>query len=368
MTITPTKIVQHLKQYLPLFTSVFTEQLTISAASMGAFNILTITSADHGKVPGQYIVMTEGTSRNPLSDAVLNDGTVIFTTGFEHDQTRPKLPGDKQTLILDGFGNAWDDEHEIIDIPNRWQFVINLPPGETLAPVLGGGEYLVDNIPLGAHPIDTVIDDDNFTVDLSYAPDQPTGTIDNLSTIGGFRIAAAADFERAKAAYSKHATGKPYLFVIMTDADVNKDRHTLNDGVAGFTRQDEWLLKILQNFSTTVFIPTTEDISGSNAQDLAYGAITRALISALFGAVLDDDSIIKYVAVPSGHGPGEYNSAYYAHVWDWQAPTAIHYEDGFLIQATAAFRDIQQTLDILNDDQAQMSSQIDLDDEPMPGT
>lgn len=365
MSVTPTQIVQHLQTHLPLFTSAFTDFLTVSAASVGAGNILTVTSAGHGKAPDQYVVISGGTTRNELTTATLIGDTVEFTTAFEHDLTEPQLAGDDQTLELGGFGTVWDGTHDIFLVPNRQEFTIDLPAGEVAAPALDGNQYLIDALPSGAYPIATTPDLDTFTIDLSESPELPQGVVDGLEIIAGFRIAAAANFERAKAAYSKQPTGDPYLFVIMTDTDVSKDRHTLNDGVAGLTAQDERLLRLLQSFSTTVFIPTTEDTAGAGAQNLAYGSIMTALLSALFCSAVESESIIKYLTVPVGMGPGEYNSAYYVHVYDWQIPLVINYSDGLLVQSDVAFRDILQTLNFANDDQAQMINTIDLDDEPL---
>lgn len=365
MSLTPSTIVKHLKTYLPLHTSAFTDLLTISAASMGASNILTITSTAHGKSPGQYIVITGGTTRNILVGATLQpDDTVEFETGYDHDLTLPALPLDDQTLRLAGFGSVWDGDHSIIDVPNRRNFNVNLPTGETLAPTLDGNQYLVESIPTGAYQVATVPTADTFTIDLSTAPPMPLGTVDGVTVISGFRIAAAANFERAKAAYSEQGDGEYYLFVIMTDTDVNKDRHSLNDAVAGLTVQDERLIRLIQNFSTSVFIPTTGDLAGGDAQEYAYGELTEALLATLFAAPMDD-SMIRYLAVPVGSGPGEYNSAYYVHVFDWQQMNVVNFEAGFNAQDDVAFRDISQALSVLADDQAQMTLDIDLDVEPI---
>lgn len=366
--ITPSDIVRHLKTYLPIFTDKFTETLTVSAAAISAGNILTVSSTAHGKTVGQSVVISSGTVRNPLVGSTLITGTLFdgveFTTGTDHDLIRPSQPLDDQTLTLAGFGNVWDGEFTILNVRNRRNFTVALPSGETTAPPVDGSQYLIESLTFGVQTIATVPDVNTFTVDLSVAATLPIGPVDNLSVISGFRIAAAADFRRAEAAYSKQNTGEPYLFVIMTDTDVSKDRHTLNDGVAGLTRQDEMLLRLLQSFSTSVFIPTTEDLSGADAQDLAYGSVFGALLQALFGYE-PDGSQIRYLNVPSGHGPGEYNSAYYVHVYDWQLPDVINYEDGFLEQPDVAFRDIEQTLKLFNDSEAEMLLNINLDDEPL---
>lgn len=365
MSLTPSNIVSHLKTYLPRFTDKFTETLTVTSAAIGAANILTVTATNHGLLPGRYILITTGTVRNTLTASSLIDPTVEFTTAYDHDLTKPHLPNDDYYLTLGGFGNVWDGQHEIIEVPNRRNFEVNLPEGETSAPTVDGSQYLMENIPKGAYPIDTVPTADTFTVDLSAARSLPVGSIDNIEIITGFRISAAADINRAREVYSRQDTEKAYLFVIMTDTDTSRDRNILNDSIAELSRNHFMFLRLLYSFSTTVFIPTTEDISGANAQESAYGEIFDALIQSLFGFAIDG-GMYKSISVPSSNGMGEYNSAYYTHVYEWQLPFVINWEDGIPFPEDTAFRDIDYNHLIGGDDTTPMTIlPIDLDEEPL---
>jgi hypothetical protein len=346
----------------------FTSFLTVSSASVDASNILTVNSTAHGKSPADNMVVSGGTVRNPLSGSELIDDTVKFTTKYEHDFIKPSLPGDDQILMLDGFGNVWDDTFDIIDVPNRMTFIVNLPEGETLAPSVDESQYLIEERTAGVSGVQiiaTVPDVDSFTIDLSGIPSLPIGPVDDLTIISGFRISAVADFKRAQAVYSEQTSGDAYLFVIMTDGDVSKDRHTLSDAVADFTNQDLNKLSILRNFSTVVFLPTGADLSGVDAQDLAYSTIYSSLLASLFGFSEESERAIKFKAVPVGDGPAEYNSAYYAHTYDWQLPTVLTFEDGFLQVTSVAFRDIAATFKLFNDPYAEMSVNIDLDEDEL---
>ena len=366
--ITPSEIVRQIKTYLPLFTDRFTELLPVTSATVDASNIVTVLSPAHGKTPGQSVIVSGGTTRNPLSTSALSadELRVTFTTKYDHDLIRPSQPLDDLTLTLAGFGNVWDDVFDIIDVPNRRNFTVLLPDGETVAPPVDESQYLIDTRTglAGVQVIATVPSVGVFTIDLAGVPPLPPGQVDGLSIISGFRVSAAADFKRAQAVYAKQDSGNDYLFVIMTDGDISKDRHTLNDGVAGMNSQDMNLIRMLRNFSTVVFIPTGDDLSGANAQDAAYNEIYAALLSTLFGYE-QSDQVIKYGAVPSGDGPAEYNTAYYAHTYDWQIPGSITYQDGFLQQPDVAFRDIAQTLRMFNDAEAEMIVNINLDEEPL---
>ena len=357
MSLKPSEIVTHLKKHLPRFTDLFTESLNVTAAAISSGNILTLTSVGHGKSPGQYVVISDGTVRNTIVTATLINPTVEFTTEYPHDLTKPSLPNDDYYLTMGGFGNDFDGQQEIIEVPNRYNFEVNLPSDEIVpgggvgfpltfpilfsgwTPTLVGTEYLSEAIPAGAYPIATTPDLDTITIDLSSARTLPEGTVDDIKVVSGFRIAAAADINRATDIYSKQATGAAYLFVIMTDMDVSKDRNILNDSIAELTRKDLLFLRLLQSFSTTVFLPTTEDLSGTDAQELAYDEVFTALLKTLYGYSIDG-SMYKAVSVPAGMGPGEYNSAYYTHVYDWQLPYIINFEDATPHDDDRAFRDI----------------------------
>jgi hypothetical protein len=367
--ITPTEITTHLQTYLPIFTDKFTEFMTVISASMGASNVVTVNVTAHGKSPGDSVVVTAGTTRNELTAAILSGSSVIFTTAAQHDLIKPSQPLDVTEITLAGFtggGTAWNGTHTILDVPDRTSFTLALPGAEVAPPSLDGGQYLMEQRPAGLNGLQviaTVPTADSFTIDYSSVPDMPDGVIDNMSIIKKFRIYAVADFKRAQAVYTEQSAGKLSLFLIMGDGDVSKDRHTLNDGTAGLTVQDLGLLRILRDFSTVVFIPTGADLSGSDAQDLAYNEIMIALLKTMFGFTdFAGGSAIQYIAVPTGDGPTEYNTAYYGHAYGWQLPHTITYEDGFLVQQSVAFRDIAQTLKLFADDQAEMTANINLDE------
>lgn len=378
MSLLPSALIRHIKTYLPRFTDLFTETLAVTSASVSVGNILTVNSTAHGKSPGQYLAITAGSVRNSLASTSLSDDIVTFETVYDHDLTKPSLINDDYFLTLGGFLDSFDGTHQIVGVPNRRTFEIALPTGAGAAPSIGGivfpigfpilfdgGKYLLESIPAGAYQIDTVPDVDSFTIDLSSARTLPIGYVDGLEVISGYRISAAADINRARDIYSKQDTGKAYLFLIMTDTDVSKDRDILNDSIAELNRNDMMILRLLQSFSTTVFLPTTDDIAGVNAQELAYGEVFTALLKSLFGYTIDG-GMTKSVSVPAGMGPGEYNSAFYTHVYDWQLPFVINYEDALPIEPDVAFRDIDYHHLIGGDDTENMTViPINIDEVPL---
>lgn len=366
--ITPRDVMAHLWRYLPSVTSLFNEQLTITNVTVTG-GIITGTITDGTPTVGQKLLLSGIKVRNPITAYVDNgDGTARFTTANDHDQTEARQRLDTQQLQLGGITpSVWNGFYDLDSVPNRRTFEVTIPVGAT-APT---GGYLIEQ-PTGVLGIGTVtsVVGTTVTIDPAEGIFHYDGVIDTITVNTKIRARAAADIERAAAIYTKQSSQKPFIFVIMTDVSVSKDRHTPNDGLATFTKQDMRLLRLLQNFAIAVFFPTHDDVGGDNAQHMAYGEVYEALTNIFYGFGFSDESAIQYVTVSAGHGPGIYNSAYYLHVYDWQVPNVVTFESGFDGQSPfitdVAFRDINQSLYVNNSDKAIMSMALDLDEEPLP--
>ncbi len=354
--------------FLPRLTDIFTSSYLVTGCT-SADTTLSVNIINSGVAVDQQVILSAGTSRNELTTAVLSadETSVIFGTLYEHDLITPSQVNDDQTLTISGFdSDDWDGEHDIGYVKNRMFFEINLPDGITTAPTLDGDQYLSASVDLGLQTVATLVDNNNFTIEITDVPSMPTGTVDGLEIIYGFRIAAAADIARAQAAYAKQNQDEAYLFVIPADVDVSKDRHAQSDAIATFTRQNLMKLTVLQNFSTVVFLPTKTDTSGANAANLAYGDIFTALLRTLYGYSFEDtETAANYATVSNGHGIGIYNSAFLTHVFDWQSSAVITIDNGFDMAIDVAFRDIEMSSFLNDDDYAEMSVSINLDDDPI---
>jgi len=367
MSLTPNDVVFHLQKFLPSVSSRFSTAIAGTATALGS--TVTVSSIAHGLIVSNQIVVTAGVFSNLLVSVIDNgDGTVRFETDQEHDLTEPQQFADPTQLTLSGFGNVWDGTHDIVAIPNRKFFEIAFATGETVVPALGTG--LLDEPRsagiLGDQTIATVPDVDTFTFVVTGVPSLPTGVIQGFGAVSLLRIFGAADFERAKDLYNKQAKNEYALFVIMTDVTVSKDRNTSNDAIGAFAAQNFQKQTNLNNFSTVVFIPTKDDIAGNDAQQAAYDEIYKALLRVLYGFQFEDeDTALTYVTVSTGHGAGEYNTAFYVHVYDWQRPDVISADQGFNLEPDVAFRDINATFNNFGDEEAPLTVGINLDDEPI---
>ncbi len=367
--IKPSDIVEHLQRYLPHFTDIFSVPLNVNTVNVSG-NVFTVNAPTHGLSVNRKIIVSGGSFENKITSVVDNgDGTLRFGTAQEHDLTQPKQSNDPKTLFLTGIGSPWDGAHEIEAIPNREFFEIVFPSGETVPPDITNAFLLEerDSVFLGDVSVNTVIDTDNFTFVVEGVPDFPTGTIELAAITKNVRITGASDIDRAEKFYTKNATGEAFLFVIMNDADMSKDRRMENDGIGNYAVQNLGKQILLQDFSTVVFFPTDDSTTGFEVQDLAYGEVYRVLVKTLLGFFFDDpDTVQRFVTISTGHVPGIYKTSYYSHVYNWQVPSLITIEDdGFNLQQQVAFMDIFSTWKNNSDPEAILDLNIDLDEEPL---
>lgn len=366
----PTDLVLHLQENLPRFTNLFNDLLTVSSASVTAADTVAVVSTAHGLSVGNGVVFSGGTVENAISAVSLSDNILTFTTDNEHDLNAPAAPAIATTVTISGFTNAvYNTTHTLIGVPNRTKFQIALPTGETVAPTLNGNEVVDEDRSAGLKGIwevATTPDANNFTVTITDTPDLPLGPVNNLSVLSSTRIGAASDLARARQLYTQQTgPSKLWAFVIMGDVDVSKDRHTYNDATAGFTSQDFALLRLLQNFEVVVFFPINASLNAQAAQDLAYDTVFTALNNSLFLFGQSTSTVIDYITVPNGHGGAlPDDTAVYEHLYDWQLPAAINYEEGVVTARDVAFRDIDAIFELFGDEEAQMTANINLDEDP----
>lgn len=374
----PSNILSHLITFVPFFTDLFSVLLNVLFVTVGGNpRQLRITVINHGLDVGDSVLITEGLLLNSIiSIAAEGTSQVRFRTNEEHDLVSPNESriDEPFTVRLIGFTDSnWNDTFDLQYVPNRRHFVIDYPSGVTTLPTLNGSEKLIEDRNLGikgVNIIDTIVNQHSFTVAIpDNYPDLPTNnSVLNFKVLRNVRMANVTSIERAREIYTRQNPSAIWGFLIMGDVTTSKDRHTLNDATAGFTNQDLALLRFLQDFSFVVFIPTDTELTGTDAQDLAYREIFNALLNTLyaytFNTIDSSDSLVNYLTICTGHGPISLNNtAWYEHAYEWQLPSVIDFESGFLQVQDVAFRDILLSLYNNRDINAELSININLDEE-----
>jgi hypothetical protein len=354
----PSEIILHLRLHLPRHTDLFTETLDVDTATITDHSKITvITNTPHGLTTGNVVVVSSGILHNSIVSAneIVGTNFVRFTLADTHDFTTTNSDGEPQTVSLRGFSEqGWNTEHEIVLVEDVDSFAVEIPVGVTIPVVLTGNEIALENRSdgvIGNWAIEE-ISSTEFNITITNAPSLPfhqlqpiDKQIENFNVFAKSRIVVAADITRAEAMYTKvQNSQQAWLFLIMMSHDISRDRNTFNDSIATFTDQDEMLLLTIQNFSTAVFLDTSNSLSGAAAHEVVYGDLYEALNKTLFGYRSPIADFSRFLTVAAGHGPGTYNTSYYTHVYDWQLSQYINRDFGFSDTRDVAFRYISYDL------------------------
>ena len=70
--ITPSQVVKHLSTYLPFFTDIFNEEITVTKAEIETGGGLTVYAPSHGLNSGDGVVISSGLARNPLINVTIS--------------------------------------------------------------------------------------------------------------------------------------------------------------------------------------------------------------------------------------------------------------------------------------------------------
>jgi len=335
MKYTPNNIYNHLLTWIPQVTDLFTDEVTPSSAQIlaGSPQTLQITSTSHGFTAGQTIQVIDTLIDNRITAVNLVSGLLQLTTSKPHDLTT----GYTATML--GFTDSqYNGEFEVINVPTSTTFELNI---ETL-PVLSGNELLRENWSYGLNQplvIDSVTTN-TINILLTGLPEFDELQIPQIKYITGYRFGIVEDVKRLQEVYTENPPNDLWLYLIMEDYVISKDRNLVNDLNRADTIQTQAMIKAAGTFSIVVIIPTTNDIAARTAVQLAYNELYDLFLGYTAGASFIDG--IKYTCSLITHGSIAYNRAYYGHAYTFEQPIEYDFQDTFRTNGsiTRAFRRI----------------------------
>lgn len=354
-------VVTQLQLLLPKFSDKVSTILSISSiiASSGVATIQT--SSAHGLKSGQAVTIANVEVKTPITGVSKNGNLYTFITSPAHDLT--STWPEHANVILSGFTDgSWNGSFVLMSVPNRNTFVVQ---SINSLPTLNGNEALheirSDGINGRFQP--TIVNTTTFTVAGNFID----GTYTGGSVNSGVRIAGAVTIERAIEQYTEQNLADLWLFVVINDAEISKDRNTFSDATATRGRGDDIRVRIIDGFTITAVKNTTQDIAAVDALDICRHDLYSPILRSVYGARFDTglSGAADFKAVPTGHGLAAYEKAYLAYSYAFEFVMELTEADAVYEGDTRAFRDIDYTQEIGGDDTTDMTIlPINLDDNP----
>lgn len=357
-------VANQLKLLLPQYSTKFSDYLTASSiTSDGSVTTIVFTGA-HGLTTGNTLIFNSVARRTPISAVSQVGLNFTFTTSAPHDLTMNwyRNPKDKTTLNqvqLGGFTVAgWNQTHTLGAVPNRESFTIQ---SALAAPVLNGGEYLLEIDSAGLYGAKTVAVVNATTVTVSgvKAGTYSGGTISKVPRV---LVAMNAQDFWARLV-TPPSVNQNWIGIIPQDVSVSKDRSTLSDAIAERSKGEEFRLRLIDGFIILILIPAETQTAGALALDEARHTLRSVIYKCVMGMKLPtgvtNEGYMK--VVPVDDGMVKYDVSKLIYQYTFQYPYDLTEEDCVPSDQTSAFRDIDYTLEVGDG----MTAGIDLDDEPI---
>ena len=351
-------VIRQLQEYIPRHTALFGDDFSVSSMTRASTVVTVITSAVHGLVDDDNVFISGAVAPISITPLTQVDNIATAETASDHDLTE----GYQSVIDISGaVETAYNGERALLTVPNRRKFTYQIE-NDPLSPATGtpvlhdNGWYNGYN---GLHQI-TVVDTTTFTFETEKEPNSPAqGTI--IATTAT-RISGAVSIERAVEAYTPQLENEAWMFVVLGDVAVSKDRAMKNDATTIAHPGIQYRQRIIQPFSVYVFLDSTNSIAGRESRDLA-----EMIALPLYASLLGTKNIPSYLSEAqwaavtfNGHRFFGYNGSYYIHKYNFETVADITYNDTTGEGVNVAFRDI----DLSFVDGKAMAS-IDLDEEPL---
>lgn len=356
-------IVNQLRLVLPKYTSLFGDNLSVSSilASGGVATITT--SVAHGLGSGTNIVLKDVESQTAIN-SVSQDGLIFtFTTTTDHDLTL-NWPEHDYITLKDFTDGAWNGYFKLTSVPNRRTFKVQ---SSNSLPTLNGNEYLaevrIDGVN-GRYSISVI---DPTTISISGDFEDGDYQSGNISTAQ--RIAGSVTELRAFEQYTEKGLNDLWMFVIMGEASVSKDRSTYSDAVSTKPTGNDMRLRLIDGFSIFIIKNTSQDITANEAVDICRHTLLLPILRSINGIRFDTGLSYDgdFRTVLTGHSIFDYNRAILIYRYEFETVMDLTDDDTVQPEDTRAFRDIDYSLIVGGDDTEDMTiTNLDLDEEELP--
>lgn len=328
-------VVLQLQLLIPKFTDYFSDTIAfeVIAASGGAANIVAL---DHG-LPDQAPITISGVSQKTKIDGVSQDGFIFtFTTETAHDLTFD-YPGYENVELIGFTEPEWNDSFKLMAVPDRNTFKVQ---STNSLPIIAVDSALleerIDGVN-GRYAIDLVTED-LFRVNGDFAD----GSYSGGTIKAAVRIAGSVSIDRALDQYTAMGADELWMFVVMGDATVSKNRAAYSDATATIAPGEDIRSRIVDSFSVFIIKSVKDEIAAVNAVDIARHELLLPICKSLFGAMFSTGltGAGDFRAILTGHNFIEYERAWFLYQYTFELPYDLTLDDAVDEQDTRAFNEI----------------------------
>lgn len=356
-------VINQLRALVPKLVGSLTSQLVITSLT-SSVGTATVVATAHGLSTGGVVVIA-GVKTQIIISTMSRIGVIgTLITATDHDVTF----GHPVDVILVGSTEAeFNGTFTIMSVPNRR--TINFTMVDSGATSASGSPLLLNGFSVlstynGLKEV-TVVDVDTFTYTIPAGLFSPPN-IEEAFIRTSPRISGTISFERLLESYTEQSPDELWLFVSLGDVNSSKDRNILSDATSNSQRTDGYRQQILQPVSLFLVVPTSDEIAGREARDLAedmFQVLCKSILFSKFdsGLFVGKQGPLQFIS----HGLRFYNTAFYIHEYIFEQVVDLTFDDTVGADDDVAFRDIELIMSLSIGTMEAFAKNIDLDDEPL---
>lgn len=325
------ELVTHVQSILPLYNSNLSVSKPITDLTKSG-NDVTVSCIQHGLSVGDNLLLSGIKTDIQITDITTVNGVATATCATDHDLSYPYI----NKVNISSTESAYNGDKKITSVPSSTTFTFNV----TGTPVQSIGTlHTFHSVGFnGWHKVSAVLDANKFQ--FVFNNDRLTaGSGSDMKLVTGLQISSVATLDRAIKLYTDKQINTPFLFIVPEGSDASADRNTQNDANSETTSTEQFYLKLINNFSFYLFIPTVNELTGSKAIDLAFNVLP-SLYKTVAGYRPSTffANTSNTLMVPLGHGVISYNDAYLVYSYSFETTeTILSTQTANYVQDTSQF-------------------------------
>ena len=272
-------------------------RVTISGANESGYNV-TVQIVSTGLDTFVYFIASTPTS--PATGTILGNviDVAIATCSEDHDLSE----GFQKNVEIESPSSDYAGTRKLLSVPNStalvFTFEISGSPTDSTGILLTfhnlgfNGVQQVSSI-ISSTVFEYVLEDDRLTV----------GSGPNMLAMIAPRIFGSGSLLRAEQSYTSVSKGHLCAYFVFQGMVTSADPEGKNDSNNERTKQEDYKLRLINDVTMYVFIPTQDEISGADAVDLAQ-TLARPIYKAL--AAYTTENVFttnqQTILMPASHG------------------------------------------------------------------
>ena len=323
-------IVNQLKSLLPVYTSDFTDELSISSLTRNGSTITAITDEPHGLSKNDNVTIAG--AKEPITiTSLTRSGNLVTVICLTNHKLPPpdKLKTPFTIEIANVTPTEFNGKFKLFSTSGykTFQYKITTTPA---SPAIDAGNLLLPDFSFfNGLKVATIVDDLTFTYKL-LNDNLQSPAVGTIKLHKNLRIDSAADFDIALKDYTPNEVriAENWIYVVVNPLETFKKDTTTTDITSVQIANSEFRYETTQTFSIFIFVPAADSRLGSSASDKARGYI-QPLLKTIGNYLLPSTlSECKFNPVTlQGAEPELFNGATYVHRFDFVVRGEIRDED-----------------------------------------